>query len=45
MIDERLERYEFPRLRQHVPPDRQRLLAGAVLAAEAAAPTPSPSRR
>jgi len=33
------ERYEFPRLRQHVPPDRLRLLAGAVRAAEAAAPT------
>ena len=33
------ERYEFPRLRQHMPPDRLRLLAGAVRAAEAAAPT------
>ena len=33
------ERYEFPRLRQHVPADRLRQLAGAVRAAEAAAPT------
>jgi hemerythrin superfamily protein len=33
------ERYEFPRLRQHVPPDRLRQLAAAVRAAEAAAPT------
>jgi hemerythrin superfamily protein len=33
------ERYEFPRLRQHVKPDRLRMLAGAVRAAEAAAPT------
>lgn len=33
------ERYEFPRLRQHVPPGRLRQLATAVRAAEAAAPT------
>jgi hypothetical protein len=33
------ERYEFPRLRQHVPADRLRQLAAAVRAAEAAAPT------
>lgn len=33
------ERYEFPRLRQHVPPDRLRALAGAVRAAEEFAPT------
>ena len=33
------ERYEFPRLRQHVPADRLRQLATAVRAAEAAAPT------
>jgi hemerythrin superfamily protein len=33
------ERYEFPRLRQHVAPDRLRQLAVAVQAAEAAAPT------
>jgi hemerythrin superfamily protein len=33
------ERYEFPRLRQHVPADRLRQLAGALRAAEAAAPT------
>ncbi|SCF11326.1 Hemerythrin HHE cation binding domain-containing protein [Micromonospora purpureochromogenes] len=38
------ERYEFPRLRQHVPADRLRTLAAAVRAAEAAAPTrPHPS--
>jgi len=33
------ERYEFPRLRQHLPADRLRQLATAVRAAEAAAPT------
>jgi hemerythrin superfamily protein len=33
------ERYEFPRLRQHVPADRLRQLAAVVRAAEAAAPT------
>ncbi|SCF05716.1 Hemerythrin HHE cation binding domain-containing protein [Micromonospora coriariae] len=33
------ERYEFPRLRQHVPPGRLRSLAGAVRAAETTAPT------
>jgi hemerythrin superfamily protein len=33
------ERYEFPRLRQHVPAGRLRALAGAVRAAEAVAPT------
>ncbi len=33
------ERYEFPRLRQHVPADRLRALAGAVRAAEEFAPT------
>lgn len=33
------ERYEFPRLRQHVPADRLRTLASAVLAAEKFAPT------
>lgn len=33
------ERYEFPRLRAHVPADRLRQLATAVRAAEAAAPT------
>lgn len=33
------ERYEFPRLRQHVEPRRLRQLAAAVRAAEAAAPT------
>jgi hemerythrin superfamily protein len=33
------ERYEFPRLRQHVPPDQLKLLATAVQAAETAAPT------
>jgi hemerythrin superfamily protein len=33
------ERYEFPRLRQHIPADRLRQLAAAVRAAEAAAPT------
>ncbi|MER6591919.1 hemerythrin domain-containing protein [Micromonospora purpureochromogenes] len=33
------ERYEFPRLRQHVPADRLRTLAAAVRAAEATAPT------
>ena len=33
------ERYEFPHLRQHVPADRLVLLAGAVRAAEAVAPT------
>jgi len=33
------ERYEFPRLRRHVPPDRLRQLAVAVRAAEAVAPT------
>ncbi|WFE26057.1 hemerythrin domain-containing protein [Solwaraspora sp. WMMD791] len=33
------ERYEFPRLRQHVPAHRLRTLAGAVRAAQAAAPT------
>ncbi|SCG76503.1 hemerythrin domain-containing protein [Micromonospora coxensis] len=33
------ERYEFPRLRQHVPADRLRSLATAVRAAEATAPT------
>ncbi|TDC83901.1 hemerythrin domain-containing protein [Micromonospora sp. KC606] len=33
------ERYEFPRLRQHVPADRLRGLAAAVRAAEATAPT------
>jgi hemerythrin superfamily protein len=33
------ERYEFPRLRQHVPPERLQQLAAAVRAAEAAAPT------
>nr|QLK00909.1 hemerythrin domain-containing protein [Micromonospora carbonacea] len=33
------ERYEFPRLRQHVPADRLRKLAATVRAAEAAAPT------
>ncbi|MET8045712.1 hemerythrin domain-containing protein [Micromonospora sp. NPDC005215] len=38
------ERYEFPQLRQHVPADRLRTLAGAVRAAEATAPTrPHPS--
>lgn len=38
------ERYEFPQLRQHVPGDRLRTLAGAVRAAEATAPTrPHPS--
>ncbi|MDH6463995.1 hemerythrin superfamily protein [Micromonospora sp. A200] len=38
------ERYEFPRLRQHVPADRLHTLAAAVRAAEAAAPTrPHPS--
>ncbi|MEV4481623.1 hemerythrin domain-containing protein [Micromonospora coxensis] len=38
------ERYEFPRLRQHVPADRLRSLATAVRAAEATAPTrPHPS--
>ncbi len=33
------ERYEFPRLRQHLPADRLRGLAAAVQAAEAFAPT------
>ena len=33
------ERYEFPRLRQHVPAERLRALAGAVRAAEEFAPT------
>jgi hemerythrin superfamily protein len=33
------ERYEFPRLRQHLPADRLRRLAAAVQAAEAFAPT------
>lgn len=33
------ERYEFPRLRQHVPAARLRALAGAVRAAEEFAPT------
>jgi hemerythrin superfamily protein len=33
------ERYEFPHLRQHVPAERLRMLAGALLAAEAFAPT------
>jgi hypothetical protein len=33
------ERYEFPHLRQHVPPERLRRLAAALLAAEAFAPT------
>ena len=33
------ERYEFPRLRQHVPADKLRSLAAAVLAAEKFAPT------
>lgn len=33
------ERYEFPRLRQHLPADRLRSLAAAVAAAEAFAPT------
>ncbi|MCG5440848.1 hemerythrin domain-containing protein [Micromonospora foliorum] len=38
------ERYEFPRLRQHVPVERLRSLATAVRAAEASAPTrPHPS--
>ncbi|MGN9804864.1 hemerythrin domain-containing protein [Micromonospora sp. L32] len=38
------ERYEFPRLRQHVPADRLRTLAATVRAAEATAPTrPHPS--
>ncbi|PWR06510.1 hemerythrin [Micromonospora acroterricola] len=38
------ERYEFPRLRQHVPADRLRSLATAVGAAEVTAPTrPHPS--
>ncbi|MEV0724204.1 hemerythrin domain-containing protein [Micromonospora purpureochromogenes] len=38
------ERYEFPRLRQHVPADRLRTLAAAVRAAEATAPIrPHPS--
>jgi hemerythrin superfamily protein len=38
------ERYEFPRLRQHMPADRLRSLATAVRAAEATAPTrPHPS--
>ncbi|MEU4712445.1 hemerythrin domain-containing protein [Micromonospora purpureochromogenes] len=38
------ERYEFPRLRQHVLADRLRTLAAAVRAAEATAPTrPHPS--
>jgi hypothetical protein len=33
------ERYEFPHLRQHIPAERLRKLAGALLAAEAFAPT------
>jgi hemerythrin superfamily protein len=33
------ERYEFPRLRQHVAADRLATLAGAIRAAEAVAPT------
>lgn len=33
------ERYEFPRLRQHVPAERLRSLAAAVVAAEQFAPT------
>jgi hypothetical protein len=33
------ERYEFPHLRQHVPAERLRKLAAALLAAEAFAPT------
>ncbi|RLP86417.1 MULTISPECIES: hemerythrin domain-containing protein [unclassified Micromonospora] len=38
------ERYEFPHLRQHVPADRLRSLAGAVRVAETTAPTrPHPS--
>ncbi|WP_431975145.1 hemerythrin domain-containing protein [Micromonospora haikouensis] len=38
------ERYEFPRLRQHVPAERLRALAAAVRAAEKTAPTrPHPS--
>ncbi|MEH1101522.1 hemerythrin domain-containing protein [Micromonospora sp. CPCC 205561] len=38
------ERQEFPMLRQHLPPDRLRTMAGAVRMAEATAPTrPHPS--
>ncbi|XTZ14387.1 hemerythrin domain-containing protein [Micromonospora echinospora] len=38
------ERYEFPRLRQYVPPDQLLTMAAAVRAAEATAPTrPHPS--